>query len=83
MSAAPTIARTIASQQPPAADGLRDRAVGQVGADRDDGVDAREEDEQRRHQRAAAHSGETDEHADPEAEDDEQGIHQASTASGR
>jgi hypothetical protein len=54
---------------------LRDRAVGEVGADRDDGAVAADQQEQRRHQRAATDAGQPDEDADAEAEDDDQWVH--------
>src|SRR5215211_8434158 len=45
---------------------LEDSAVEDVGADRDRRVEPEREDEQRRHQRAAAHAGEADERPDQE-----------------
>ena len=59
-----------------AADGLGHGGVEDVGADRGDRLDAEDEDQQRRHQRRAAHPGHADEHADAEAEDDDCGIHE-------
>jgi hypothetical protein len=59
----------------PAADGLRQRSVGDVGPDRDVRLRADEDQQQRRHQRAAADPGQADEHADTDAEDDDQRIH--------
>ncbi len=59
----------------PAADGLGDRAVEDVGADRGHRRDPEDEDQQRRHQRRAAHAGHADEQADAEAEDDDRWIH--------
>ena len=56
--------------QPPVLDRperLEDGAVDDVGADRDRRLEAEDEDEQRRHQRAAAHAGHADEQADQEA----------------
>ena len=64
------------AQVPPAAERLRDRAVGEVGADRDDRRDAGEQHEQRRHERAAADAGQADEDADAEAEGDDHRVHQ-------
>ena len=64
-----------AAQQPPPADGLRHRPIGEVGADRHDGVHAREEDEQRRHERPAADPRQAHEHAHAQAEQDDDGIH--------
>jgi hypothetical protein len=61
---------------PVAADRLRDRRVGEVGADGDHRLDADHEDQQRRHQRAAAHAGDADEDAHAEAEEDDRRIHQ-------
>ena len=55
---------------PVAADRLGDRRVGEVGADRHHRLDAEHEDQQRRHQRAAAHAGDADEEPDAEAEED-------------
>jgi len=57
------------------ADGLRDGAIGEVGADRGERIDAEHEDEQRRHQRAAADPGHPHEHADAQPEDDQNGVH--------
>ncbi len=48
-------------------EGLEDRPVDDVGADRDRRLEAEDEDEQRRHQRAAAHAGRPDEQADQQA----------------
>src|SRR5215211_8850256 len=45
---------------------LEDSAVEDVGADRDRRVEPEREDEQRRHQRAAAHAGEAGERPDQE-----------------
>ena len=59
----------------PAAEGLGDGAVGEVGADRDDGLDADDDDQQRRHQRAATDPGHPDQDADTESEDDDEGVH--------
>ena len=63
------------AQVAPAADGLRDRAVGEVGADGDDRLDAEDDDQERRHQRAAAHAGEAYEYADAEPEEDDERVH--------
>ena len=71
------------AQVAPAAERLGDRAVGEVGADRDDRLHAGEEDQQRRHQRAAADAGQPDEDADAEAEDDDQRVHQLSCSAPR
>ena len=49
---------------PRGAERLEDRAVEDVGADRDLGVEVEEQDQDRRHQRAAAHAGHADEHTD-------------------
>ena len=57
------------------AEGLEDRSVDDVGADRDGRLEAEEEDEHRRHQRAAAHSGHPDKQPDEEAGDRELRIH--------
>ena len=64
------------AQVPPAADGLRHRAVGEVGPDRHDRVDPDDEDQQRRHERAAADAGQPDEDPDAEAEEDDERVHQ-------
>ena len=55
--------------------GLVDRGGGQVGGDHGRGVADAEEDQRRRHQRAAAHAGQADHDADEEAggEDREEG----------
>jgi len=45
------------------ADGLGHRGVGEVGSDGGHRLDAEHEDQQRRHQRPAAHPGEPDENA--------------------
>ena len=47
---------------------LGDRAVGEVGADRGHGRDAKHDDHQRRHQRSAADSGQPDQHAHGKSE---------------
>ena len=60
-------------RQPP--DRLRDRAVREVGPDRDHRAVAAGDQQQRRHQRAAADAGEADEHADAEPERDDQWVH--------
>jgi hypothetical protein len=52
---------------PDRADRLEDGAVEDVRADRDARVEPEDEDEQRRHERAAAHPGEPDERADQQA----------------
>src|SRR5437763_9433246 len=64
-----------------AADGLEDRAVQDVGADRGRRVEAEDEDEDRRHERAAAHAGHADAHADGEAREDELPGHSSSRSS--
>jgi len=51
----------------PAARGLGDGSVEQIGADRDLRAHAEARDEQRRHQRAAADPGQADEQPDPKA----------------
>jgi hypothetical protein len=61
---------------PPAADRLGHRRVREVRADRHDGLDAGHQDEQRGHQRAAAHAGDTDERAHAEAEEDDRRVHE-------
>ena len=61
------------------ADGLEDRAVGDVGADRGRRRDAEQEDEDRRHQRAAAHPGHPDEEADQEPDDGELPVHSSAS----
>ena len=58
-----------------AADRLRDRGVGEVGADRGGRRDAEHQDQHRRHQRAAADAGHADEDPDAQAERDEGEIH--------
>ena len=72
-----------AAQVPPAAERLGQRAVGDVGADRDDRLRADHEQQQRRHQRPAADAGEADQHADAEAEEDDQRVHPADECSYR
>jgi hypothetical protein len=62
-------------QVPPAAGRLGDRGVGDVSPDRSGRLDPEDQDEQRRHDRATAHAGETDQEADAEAEDDDRWIH--------
>jgi hypothetical protein len=52
------------------ADGLGHRRVGEVRADRGDRLDAEHEDEERRHQRAAADAGHPDQDPHAEAEAD-------------
>ena len=49
---------------PGGAERLEDRAVEDVRADRDRRLEAEDEDQHRRHQRAAAHAGHPDEQAD-------------------
>ena len=68
------------AEVPPAADRLGHRAVGQVGADGDHRLDPEHEDQQRRHERAAAHAGGADEDADAEAEEDQERVHVLSRA---
>jgi len=63
------------AQVAPAADRLGHRRVGQVGPDGHHRLDPEEQDQQRRHERAAAHAGGPDEHADAEAEEDQQRVH--------
>ena len=62
-------------QMAPAAGRLGDGAVEDVGADRGHRLDAEDEDQERGHQRAAAHAGHADQHADAEAEYDDDWIH--------
>ena len=57
-----------------AADGLGHRGVEDVGADRGHRLDPEDQDQQRRHQRCAAHAGHPDEQADAEPEHDDRGI---------
>jgi len=64
-----------AAEVAPAADGLGQRGVGQVGPDGDHGLDPEDDDQQRRHQRPAAHPGRTDEYPDPQAEEDDRRVH--------
>ena len=59
----------------PAADRLGDRRVDDVGADRRGRLDPEDQDQQRRHQRASAHAGHTDEHADAQSEEDDCRVH--------
>ena len=56
------------AQVAPAPDRLRDRAVGEVCADCGDGLVAEEQDQDRRHQRAAADPGRPNQDPDPEPE---------------
>ena len=65
-----------------AADGLGDRGVEDVGADRGHRRDAEDQDQERRHQGRAAHAGHADEQADAEAEDDDRWIHAVRSATG-
>ncbi len=51
----------------PGAGDLGDGGVGDVGADRHGRLEAEDEDQHRRHERAAAHAGEADEEADQQA----------------
>jgi hypothetical protein len=62
-------------QVPPAARGLGDGAVEDVGADSGDRLDAEDQDQERGHQRAAAHAGHSDQQADAKAEDDDDWVH--------
>ena len=64
-----------------AADGLGDRRVEDVGADRGDRGDVEDQDEERRHQGCAAHAGHADEHANAEAECDDCWIHEGGALS--
>ena len=57
------------------AEGLEDGTMEDVGADRDGGLEAEEEDEHRGHQRAAPHAGHADEEADQEPGHGELRIH--------
>ena len=54
--------------------GLGDAGIEQVGAHRSRGMDVEQQDQQRRHQRAAAHAGHPDQEADGETGQDEQGL---------
>ncbi len=65
--------RTLAPVLPRAGD-LGDGGVGDVGADRHRRREAEDEDQHRRHERAAAHAGEPDEEADHEAGDAEVAV---------
>jgi hypothetical protein len=58
-----------------AADGLGDRRVEDVGADRRDGIDPEYEDQQRSHQGGSPHAGHADQQANTEAEYDDRWIH--------
>src|SRR3981081_814278 len=49
---------------PDRAEGLEDRAMQDVGADRVRRLEAKDDDEDRRHQRAAAHAGQSDDRPD-------------------
>src|SRR5439155_22233331 len=64
---------------PDRAERLEDRAVQDVGADRVRRLEAEDDDEDRRHQRAAAHPGEPDERADQQARERELPGHRAET----
>ena len=57
-----------------AAAGLGGGGVEQIGADRGRGVDAEQQDQQRRHQRTAADAGHADQKADAETRGDIEGI---------
>ena len=65
------------------AERLEDRAVEDVGADRDLRVEPEEQDQDRRHQAAAAHSGHPDEEADAEPRQDELPGHAGRGGSGQ
>jgi hypothetical protein len=62
-------------QVPPAAGGLGNRRVEDVRTDRRGRLDPEEQDEERRHQGAAAHPGHADQESDAEAEEDDCWIH--------
>ena len=62
------------------AERLEDGAVEDVGADGDLRVEAEEQDQDRRHQAAAAHPGHADEHADEEPGERELPGHAGSRA---
>ena len=53
------------------ADDLGDRAHEQIGADRDERIEPKHEDQDRREQRPAADAGRADQQADPETEPDD------------
>ena len=59
------------------ADGLCYSRIEQVGADRGAGCDVEQQDEQGRHQRAAADAGLTNQEPDQKARQDVKGIHGA------
>jgi len=65
------------AEVPPGTDGLGDRRVEDVGADRGGRLDAEDEDQHRGHQRSAAHPGHADEHADAKSEDDDCRVHRS------
>ena len=56
------------------ADGLHEQADDDVARDRGQRVDAEEEDQHRRHQRAAAHPREPDDDADEQPADGERDV---------
>jgi len=56
---------------PDGAEGLEDRAVQDVGPDRVRRLEAEDDHEDRRHQRAAAHAGHADQRSDQETGEDE------------
>src|SRR5438046_158780 len=64
---------------PLGAERLEAGAVQDVRADRIGRLEAEHDHENRRHQRAAAHPGETDEHADQEAREGELPGHRSTT----
>ena len=65
-------------QVPPCARGLGDGAVEDVRPHGRHRLDPEQEDQERRHQGAAAHAGHADQEADPEPEDDDYRIHEMS-----
>ena len=60
---------------PDGAERLEDRAVEDVRADRDRRLEAEDEDQHRRHQRAAAHPRHPDEKADQQAGERQLPVH--------
>jgi hypothetical protein len=58
-----------------AADGLRDRGVGEIGAHRGDRLHPEDEDQERRHQRAPADARHPDEDPHAQAEPDQGYVH--------
>ena len=54
--------------------GFCDTGVNQIGPHRCHGMDVKQKDQQRRHQRAAAHAGHPDQEADGKAGYDKKGL---------